>query len=181
MNFNTTTKTTDLIMFNSRNLGALIVDQAPHVRSWDEPQYSIQNLGIEESYGFGVLNEGQAIAVAKNVRVRQNEMSTPARPIISIGSDGMGFEHPENGSEQAPVGVEAGRFDRAALSASPLARCCRDGIRCRTIRSRRRNCPVPARPCAILGLSPGDLDPQSGSWLPGWPEMPAEFVDLLPE
>ena len=70
MNFNTTTKTTDLILFNSRNLGALIVDQAPHVRSWDEPQYSIQNLGIEESYGFGVLNEGQAIAVAKNVRVR---------------------------------------------------------------------------------------------------------------
>jgi hypothetical protein len=26
---------------------------------------------------FGVLNEGQAIAVAKNVKVRQNEMSTP--------------------------------------------------------------------------------------------------------
>jgi hypothetical protein len=47
------------------------------VKSWDEPQYSIQNLGIEESYGFGVLNEGQAIAVAKNVKVRQNEMSTP--------------------------------------------------------------------------------------------------------
>jgi hypothetical protein len=35
-----------------------------------------------------VLNEGQAIAVAKNVRVRQNEMSTPARPIISVGSVG---------------------------------------------------------------------------------------------
>jgi hypothetical protein len=53
------------------------VDEKPHVKSWDEPQYSIHNLGIEESYGFGVLNEGQAIAVAKNVKVRQNEMSTP--------------------------------------------------------------------------------------------------------
>jgi hypothetical protein len=63
------------------------VDEKPHVKSWDEPQYSIHNLGIEESYGFGVLNEGQAIAVAKNVKVRQNEMSTPARPIISIGPD----------------------------------------------------------------------------------------------
>jgi hypothetical protein len=71
------TKQTDIIMFNSRNLGALIVDEKPHVKSWDEPQYSIQNLGIEESYGFGVLNEGQAIAVAKNVKVRQNAMSTP--------------------------------------------------------------------------------------------------------
>ena len=52
-------------MFNSRNLGALIVDERPHVREWDEPQFGIQNIGIEESYGFGVLNEGQAIAVAE--------------------------------------------------------------------------------------------------------------------
>jgi hypothetical protein len=94
MRFDTSSKTTDLIMFNSRNLGALIVDQRPHVRSWDDPQYSIQNLAIEESYGFGVLNEGQAIAVAKNVRVRANEMSTPARPIISVGPDNTAFEKP---------------------------------------------------------------------------------------
>jgi hypothetical protein len=94
MMFDVATKTTDIIMFNSRNLGALIVDERPHVKSWDEPRYSIQNLGIEESYGFGVLNEGQAIAVAKNVKVRQNEMSTPARPVISIGSDNTAFQSP---------------------------------------------------------------------------------------
>ena len=86
MMFDVATKTTDIIMFNSQNLGALIVDEKPHVKSWDEPQYSIHNLGIEESYGFGVLNEGQAIAVAKNVKVRQNEMSTPRVLIISTGS-----------------------------------------------------------------------------------------------
>ena len=85
MPFNTSTKTTDIMMFNSRNLGALIVDEKPQVKSWDEPQYGIQNMAIEESYGFGVLNEGQAIAVARNVKVRQNEMSTPARPVISAG------------------------------------------------------------------------------------------------
>jgi hypothetical protein len=89
MMFDVASKTTDIIMFNSRNLGALIVDERPHVKSWDEPQYSIQNLGIEESYGFGVLNEGQAIAVAK--KVRANEMSTPARPVISIGADNTAF------------------------------------------------------------------------------------------
>ena len=85
MMFDVASKTTDIIMFNSRNLGALIVDEKPHVKSWDEPQYSIHNLGIEESYGFGVLNEGQAIAVAKNVKVRQNEMSTPGALILSSG------------------------------------------------------------------------------------------------
>ena len=96
MMFDVATKTTDIIMFNSRNLGALIVDEKPHVKSWDEPQYSIHNLGIEESYGFGVLNEGQAIAVAKNVKVRQNEMSTPARPIISSGSGDTVFQAPSD-------------------------------------------------------------------------------------
>ncbi len=146
-------------MFNSRNLGALIVDQAPRVRSWDKPQYSIQNLGIEESYGFGVLNEGQAIAVAKNVRVRQNEMSTPARPIISIGSDGTGFEHPEGRVGAGSGRRRGGALRRAALGASPLSRCCRVGIRCWTIRSRRRIRSVPAWPCAIPGHGPGDLGP----------------------
>ncbi len=65
-------------MFNSRNLGALIVDERPHVQEWDDPQFNIQNIAIEESYGFGVLNDGQAIAVAKNVRVRRDEKPTPA-------------------------------------------------------------------------------------------------------
>ena len=85
MFFDTVNKVTDIIMFNSRNLGALIVDEKPHVKSWDEPQYSIMNLGIEETYGFGVLNEGQAIAAAKNVSDHQSERSTPARcSILSI-------------------------------------------------------------------------------------------------
>ena len=49
-------------MCNSKNLGALIVKDEPHMKSWDEPQYSIHNIGIEESYGFGVLNEGKCSA-----------------------------------------------------------------------------------------------------------------------
>ena len=170
MNFNTQTKTTDLIMFNSRNLGALIVDKAPHVTSWDEPGYGIQNIGIEESYGFGVLNEGQAIAVAKNVRVRPNELSTPARSVISIGSDNTSFELPQNLVGATPIDVNADRFDPVGLSASPLARRCRVGIRCRITRSAKPPRPVPARLCAISRRGPGIWDLQSASWLPGRPE-----------
>jgi hypothetical protein len=66
-------------MFNSRNLGALIVDEDPHVKSWEDSQYNIQNMSVEETYGFGILNEGQAIAVAKNVKIRPNEFVMPAR------------------------------------------------------------------------------------------------------
>ena len=77
MNFDTTAKTTDIIMFNSRNLGALIVDERPHVREWDEPQFGIQNIAIEESYGFGVLSEGQAIAVAASAPTRSTPLPAP--------------------------------------------------------------------------------------------------------
>jgi len=64
-------------MFNSRNLGALIVAEEPHVKSWEDGQYNIQNMSIEETYGFGILQEGQAVAVAKNVQIRPNEFVCP--------------------------------------------------------------------------------------------------------
>jgi hypothetical protein len=67
-------------------LGALIVDEEPHVRSFEDNRYSITEMAIEETYGFGILNEGQAIAVAKNVRIRPNEFVLPARATMDIGS-----------------------------------------------------------------------------------------------
>ena len=73
-------------MFNSRNLGALIVAQEPHVKSWEDGQYNIQSMSIEETYGFGILQEGQAGAVAKNVKIRPNEFVMPARTVFDLGS-----------------------------------------------------------------------------------------------
>ena len=105
MMFDVATKTTDIIMFNSRNLGALIVDDKPHVKEWDEPQFGIQNLGIEESYGFGVLNEGQAIAVAKNAKVRQNERSTPGGVDPLVRSGDAVFESPSGLVGASPFDV----------------------------------------------------------------------------
>ena len=66
-------------MFNSQNLGAMIVKKDPEVKSWEDNMYNIQSMAIEEEYGFGIINEGQAIAVARNVKVRPNEFVMPAR------------------------------------------------------------------------------------------------------
>jgi hypothetical protein len=60
-----------------------------------------------------VLNEGQAIAVAKNVKVRQNEMSTPARPIISIGPDNANFQTPSGLVGANPFDINSDTFDLA--------------------------------------------------------------------
>jgi hypothetical protein len=82
--FDPINRNTDVMMFNSVNLGALIVDEDPHVVSWNEPQYSIRNVGIEETYGLAILNEGQAIGTAKNVAIRPNELVLPARTVIDL-------------------------------------------------------------------------------------------------
>jgi len=59
--FDPKTRSTDILMFNSRNLGALVVKEDPHVQTWEDARYGIQEMFVEESYGFGIINEGQAI------------------------------------------------------------------------------------------------------------------------
>jgi hypothetical protein len=76
-------------MFNSQNLGALIVKKEAEVKSWEEQPYSIQNMAIDEEYGFGILNEGQAIAVARYVKVRPNEFVMPARTVFNLSESGQ--------------------------------------------------------------------------------------------
>jgi hypothetical protein len=92
VNFDPIGRTTDVLMFNSRNLGALIVDEDPHVKSWEDGQYNLTNMSIEETYGFGILNEGQAIAVAKNVKIRPNEFVLPARSVFNISEANSTFQ-----------------------------------------------------------------------------------------
>jgi hypothetical protein len=118
MNFDTNSKTTDIIMFNSRNLGALIVDEKPHVKEWDEPQFGIQNIGIEESYGFGLLNEGKAIAVAKNVRVRRQRVQPGC---LRRGLRGFGQRGPR-GADQ-PRRRKPDQRQRGALRRLLITRC----------------------------------------------------------
>jgi hypothetical protein len=85
--YSPTDKTTDLLMFDSKNLGALVVDEDPHVNSWTEPMYNINNIGIESRFGFGILNEGQAIGTFKNVAVKLNEFFPQVYPYFDISSD----------------------------------------------------------------------------------------------
>jgi hypothetical protein len=58
VHFDPETRTTDIMMFNSRNLGALIVAEEPHVKSWEDGQYNILNMSIEETAGIGIVQVG---------------------------------------------------------------------------------------------------------------------------
>ena len=91
--FDPTNRVSDIMVFSQGNLGALIVDEDAHVTSWNEPQYSIRNIGIENTWGLAILNEGQAIATAKNIAIRPNELSLPPRSIIDIGASTNNFQN----------------------------------------------------------------------------------------
>lgn len=112
VHFDPETRTTDVMMFNSKNLGALIVAEEPHVKSWEDGQYNITNMSIEETFGFGILQEGQAIAVAKNVKVRPNEFVMPARTVFNLSEKDNTYQD-VNGvkvfgdSDNAPLDVLA--------------------------------------------------------------------------
>ena len=49
-------------------------------------------MTIEEEYGLAVLQEAQAICVAKNVKVRPNEFVLPARTVFNLADQNSGFE-----------------------------------------------------------------------------------------
>lgn len=70
--FDPSTNTADVIMFNRNNLGALVVEEEPKVMEWKQPEFDMTKMQIYEKYGIAILNEGQGIVVAKDVKVVRN-------------------------------------------------------------------------------------------------------------
>ena len=115
----------------------------PEVKSWEQQPYSIQNMAIDEEYGFGILNEGQAIAVARSVKVRPNEFVMPARTVFNLSEQGSTYEDVDSvavtganpldpNSQSVQCVVSASRFRRNQGFLSPR-RFATIRIRCRAV------------------------------------------------
>lgn len=77
-------KLTDIYMFDSAELGVLIVDEEVTTEEFDDPRVDIRKIKLRERYGLGILNEGKAIATLKNVHVVPNEVVLPAHAQIDV-------------------------------------------------------------------------------------------------
>jgi hypothetical protein len=77
-------KLTDIYMFDSSELGVLIVDEEVTTEEFDDPRVDIRKIKLRERYGLGILNEGKAVAVVKNVHVVPNEVVLPAQAQIDV-------------------------------------------------------------------------------------------------
>lgn len=86
-------KLTDIIMFDSSELGALIVDEDVTVDEWNDQSVDIRKIKLRERYGIGIFNEGQAIAVLKNVKVVPNEVVLPAQSTQDVSGAISALDH----------------------------------------------------------------------------------------
>ncbi len=117
------------MMFNSRNLGALIVDEDPHVKSWEDGQYNIMNMSIEETYGFACATRDRLLR-AGIVSVLSDKFVMPARTVhrYSLLDRGSLFPRPVcRFYTPLPGGRRPRRFRAALALVSRLQRPGRNG------------------------------------------------------
>ena len=79
--FDKLTKRFDMYVVDKTEVGIIAQRESSSTGNWTDPEKDIRNLKAKERYGIGVLNNGRAITVAKNIAVAP---SYPAAPVIAI-------------------------------------------------------------------------------------------------
>jgi hypothetical protein len=87
-------KLTDIFMFDSRELGALIVDEDVMTEEFNDPRVDIKKIKIRERYALAMLNEGMGVAVFKNVHLVPNEIVLPAQASVDVQTSALGTISP---------------------------------------------------------------------------------------
>ena len=76
-------ETATIMMFDSSNLGAYVVDEDVMVDEWEDKSVDARKIKLRERYCFAIYNEGDAVAVFRNIPIAQNEIAFPVQPMIS--------------------------------------------------------------------------------------------------
>jgi hypothetical protein len=71
------------MIFDSSNLGALVVDEDVSMDQWEDLSTDIIKIKLKERYAFAIYEDGLAIGVMRNIPVKANEIALPVHPTIS--------------------------------------------------------------------------------------------------
>lgn len=63
---------TNVVMVDSNNCGVIGQSMPVTTDRWTDPERDIENIKMREEYGFAILEQGKAIAVARNVAIARN-------------------------------------------------------------------------------------------------------------
>ncbi|MDK2600717.1 phage major capsid protein [Bacillus stercoris] len=81
--FDQVNKKFDFYIVDRNNVGVIVVKDEISTEQFDDPLRDIQTLKIKERYGVGVLNGGQGIAVARNIKFAKT-YPAPARTFADM-------------------------------------------------------------------------------------------------
>lgn len=81
----------DLYCLDREEVGIIAQREELSIDNWVEPERDIKMLKCKERYGIGLLNNGRAITVAKNIAVAP---SYPAQAVINVRATESGVGYP---------------------------------------------------------------------------------------
>ncbi|CDQ41826.1 phage major capsid protein [Virgibacillus salexigens] len=70
--FNHEQKKFDMYVVDRNNIGILLEKDPLSTEQFDDPMRDIQTIKVKERYGVGVLNEGKAVAAARNINFEKS-------------------------------------------------------------------------------------------------------------
>jgi hypothetical protein len=73
----------DIMIFDSSNLGALIVEEDVMVDEWEDKSVDIMKVKLRERYTFGIYHDGLAVGIIRNVPIVPNEITLPLQATIA--------------------------------------------------------------------------------------------------
>ncbi len=65
--FDRVNKVFDVVVVDRNEVGILLVKEDLSTEEWTDPERDIRAVKVKERYGMGIINEGKAIAVARNI------------------------------------------------------------------------------------------------------------------
>jgi hypothetical protein len=83
LTFNVNNATCDIIICDSNNLGALVVDEEVSMDQWEDLSTDIVKVKLKERYAFAIYEDGLAVGVLRNVPIKANEIALPVTATIS--------------------------------------------------------------------------------------------------
>lgn len=73
----------DIMIFDSNNLGALMVAEDVTVDEWEDKAYDLTKIKLRERYTPAIYHDGLAVGVMRNVPTEPNRIALPVDPMVT--------------------------------------------------------------------------------------------------
>lgn len=84
INFDKVNRKFDMYCVDRNEIGIIAQKEALSMDNWTDPERDIRNIKAKERYGIGILNNGRAIAVCRNIAA---ETTYPVPPTVRIQTE----------------------------------------------------------------------------------------------